>query len=336
MVNSSHQPIVLVCAADDNYAMPLAVTVYSALANLKNKQKKVVLFIIDGGIKPATKRRITESIDSIGLEQLEISWVRPNESLIENLTLVRHFTIAVYYRLLIPQIIPKHFDKVIYLDSDLVVQGDLEQLWNIDMGDNYVLAVQDYTQWYVSMAVGLRNYQERGINPDYKYFNSGVLVINLEKWRSDNIPSKVVEYIEQNKDYVRDCDQDGLNVVLAEKWGELDRRWNQMPRIYTYPSWQDSPYDEELYKEILHHSHIVHFTNYPKPWQRGCEHPNTALFFQYLDRTAWSGWRITLWRHAWIKVKKGTKKLWKFGKNLTKVIQESSGSGRAPQLAKDV
>jgi lipopolysaccharide biosynthesis glycosyltransferase len=332
LVNSNSEPIALVCAADENYVMPLAVTLRSALANLKSKQK-VNLFILDGGISQQSKSRIIKSLD---LEEPEISWVKPNEALLKNVELTRHLTLAACYRLLIPQIVPKHLKKAIYLDSDMVVRGDLGQLWNIDMGDNCVLAVQDDNQWYISMAIGLKNYKELGLNPNDKYFNSGLLVIDLEKWRNEDVGQKTLKYLEENKAYARDLDQDGLNVVLAGKWGELDHRWNQMPRIYTYSSWQDSPYDEEFYNELLHNPYIIHFTKTPKPWQRDCENPNTALFFHYLDQTAWSGWRITLWRHGWIKAKKGTKKLWRFAKNARQVIETSRERVQLPQLAKHV
>lgn len=160
------------------------------------------------------------------------------------------------------------------------------------------------------MSGGLRNYRELGINPNYKYFNAGLLVINLDKWRRDNIGEKVVKFLQDNKDYVRDHDQDGLNGVLAGQWGELDPRWNQMPRIYTYSSWEDSPYDRESYNALLHDPYIIHYTTPPKPWQRGCPHPAIDLFFQYLDQTAWSGWRNTIWRRALRRVVKETKQPW--------------------------
>ena len=317
MINSTSKPIVLVCAADDNYAMPMVVAVHSALVNLK-RDRKVALYIIDGGISQFSKGRIIKSLNS---EQVEISWVRPNEDLLANMKVERHLTIVAYYRILIPQIVPKHFDKAIYLDSDMVVRGNLEELWNIDLGENYVLAVQDDNQQYISMSGGLRNYKELGIDPNLKYFNSGLLVINLKKWRTENVAHKVFSYLEQNKDYVRDHDQDGLNGVLAGKWGELDPRWNQMPRIYKYLSWQDSPYEEEVYNELLHNPHIIHYTCPPKPWHRGCNHPNKALFFEYLDKTAWSGWRNTVWRRAWRRVSKEIKHLWKFRQDTRQAIQ---------------
>ncbi len=293
-INSKFQPIILVCAADNNYAMPLAVTVRSALANLKSN-RKIGLFILDGGISKSNKKKIIKSLQS---EKLDISWIQIDETQLTNLVLTRHLTTTAYYRLLITKFLPLEFDKAIYLDTDMIVKGNLEELWNIPLEDNYALAVQDDVELYISMSGGLRNYQDVGICPDYKYFNSGLLVINLEKWRSENIGEKVLEYIRQNREYVRN-DQDGLNAILAGKWGEIHPRWNQMPRIYDYSSWQESPHAEDIYKELLHQPCIIHFTNSPKPWYAGlkaeCRHPKKDLFFQYLDMTDWSGWRDTFW-----------------------------------------
>lgn len=131
MNNSKSQSMAIVCAADENYAMPLAVTLRSVVVNLKN-EPKVSIFVIDGGISQRSKRRI---IKSCGSQQVDISWIQPNESLLANLKVERHLTIVTYYRLLIPQIVPEQFNKVIYLDSDMVVQGNLEELWQIEIGD---------------------------------------------------------------------------------------------------------------------------------------------------------------------------------------------------------
>jgi len=293
-INSKFQSIILVCAADNNYAMPLAVTVRSALANLKSN-RKIALFILDGGISKSNKKKIIKSLQS---EKLDISWIQVDETQLKNPVLTRHITVASYYRLLITEFLPPEFDKAIYLDTDMVVKGNLEELWNIPLEDNYLLAVQDDVQLYISMCDGLRKDYNLGSVSDYKYFNAGLLVINLEKWRKENIGVKVIEYIEQNRKYLIN-DQDGLNAILVGKWGEIHPRWNQMPRIYDYLSWKESPHTEDIYEELLHKPYIIHFTNSPKPWYAGlkaeCRHPKKDLFFQYLDMTDWSGWRDTFW-----------------------------------------
>ena len=302
IVSPDTDSIVVVCAADNNYAMPLAVTIRSALENLKSN-RKVVLFILDGGISFANRKRIMRSLNS---DLITIYWLQQDNSLFENLALTRHLTAATYYRLSIPKILPQKFDKVIYLDTDMVVTGDLEELWNIDVGNNYVLAVEEIYKDTSTIKVLIN----LGINPEYKYFNAGLLVMNLEKWRTDNIAEKVIEYTKKNRDKVRH-DQDTLNVLLAGNWGELHPKWNQIHWIYEsyfrednpFPK-EDNPYrnlPEDVYNEVLNNPCITHFTSYPKPFATGlrypeCTHPRKDLFFQYLDLTAWSGWRDTIWR----------------------------------------
>ncbi len=304
--------IAVVCAADDAYAMPLAVTVRSALENLKGN-RKIILFIIDGGIKKTNKQKIIRSLVS---EKCEIRWIENPDHLLSEIEVLRpfvienvpnvgtieeqaHIKISAYYRLLISELLPNHFKKAIYLDSDVIVIGDLGELWDIDIGKNYLLAVQDIAIPYVSSPGGLINYQEIGISANSKYLQSGVLVINLEKWRVNGTSSQCIEYLQKNREYVRWHDTDVLNAILAEKWGELDPRWNQTPFVYQYSSWKDSPFSESIFNDVVYHPYIVHFVSQAKPWNSREEHPFRHLFFHYLDRTDWSGWRFTVWRRLW-------------------------------------
>lgn len=303
-------PIIVVCAADDKYAMPLAVTVRSAIENLKGNYK-ILLFILDGGIKNKNKQRILKSLSS---EKCNISFLSIPDKLVrdfkeshEYLRSVGKITskpdyisIAAYYRLIISEILPEEYEKLIYLDSDLVVKGDIGQLWQTDLAENYVLAVQDTWIKYVSTSEGLLNYQELGIPVGSKYFNSGVLVINLKKWRTDGISSKAISYLKQNKDYVRWHDQDVLNALFANRWGELDPRWNLSAADCAGYS-QESPFSEDVYNTIISDPYILHFMSKKKPWTSRhtlCK----EYFFNYVDMTAWSGWRLTIWRRVWLKL----------------------------------
>jgi lipopolysaccharide biosynthesis glycosyltransferase len=308
MTNPDNDCIVVVCAADDNYAMPLAVTVRSALDNL-DKSCRMILFIIDGGIREHNKQKLLQSLSS---ERCEVRWIASPDRLlgkfevltdftIQDVPLVgivkatKHVSIATYYRLLIPELLPKELQKAIYLDCDLVVVGDLRQLWDIEMGDNYLLATRALLIPSVSSPAGLVNYQALGIPADSKYFQPGIMVLNLEKWRDDNMSRKCVEYLQTNREDIRWHDSDVLNAMCANRWGELDPRWNRMTEIYTFQSWEDSPLSKEAFDEVLHHPYIIHFSSAAKPWNTREEDPFKHLWFKYVDRTAWSGWRFNLW-----------------------------------------
>jgi lipopolysaccharide biosynthesis glycosyltransferase len=292
--STDSEPIAVVCAADNCYAIPLAVMLYSLVSHLQ-QQKNIVIFVIDGGISWWNKKKIIRSLHKFK-QGLSLQWLNPKKSGLFSdlceLKVSHYITVTAYYRLLIPYLLPKALKKVIYLDSDLLIQEDLSQLWKIELGDNYLLAVQDMGAPYVSSPYGLSNYQELGIPADYKYFNSGVMAINLNKWKAENISIKIIEYLTKYPEYLRWWDQDGLNAILANKWGEIDPRWNQIPHIYSYKRWQESPFSEATYKAIISSPYIIHFATRSKPWNFKINYkPSEKLFFQYLDRTAWSGWR---------------------------------------------
>ena len=80
---------------------------------------------------------------------------------------------------------------------------------------------------------------------DTPYFNSGVLVINLTRWRKENVGDRVIEYLRKYQPYVQLEDQEGLNAVLANDWGKLDPKWNLISHIYYFDQWQESAFKEE-------------------------------------------------------------------------------------------
>jgi lipopolysaccharide biosynthesis glycosyltransferase len=301
-------PIVIACAADDFFAMPLAVTIHSTLTNLE-RGRQVVLYVLDGGISPFNKRKILKSLQPWAIE---IHWERPSSTILDRVSLSTQviYPVANYYRLLLPYILPPSTPKVIYLDTDMVITADLGQLWDIDIGDNYVLAVQDPVGQFISNIEHL-DCHKFNVSPDQKYFNAGLLVINLEQWRIHSIPEKVIEFILTHPEESVFPDQDALNIVLAGHWGELNPQWNQMHVVHQFTSWQESPYEEEIFNRVLLNPYIVHFTSRPKPWRVGCQHPQQKLFYQYLDSTAWKGWRVTPWNTTSLTLKLAIRKLYK-------------------------
>jgi len=303
------ESIIVVCAADNNYSMPLAVTMRSAIENLKDNCK-IIFYIIDGGITNLNKQKILKSLI---LGRCEVKFVSMPDYLLRdiqeahktlesaNRRIKSHITIASFYRLIISELLPNNVEKVIYLDCDLVVKGDLGQLWQSDIENSYMLATQDTWIQYVSNPYGLLNYQELGIPSDLKYFNAGVLLINLKKWRTDNISAKAITYLKQNREYIRWHDQDVLNALLYGQWGELGPRWNLSATIFG-GYWKECPFTEEVYNAVIMEPNIIHFTTEKKPWTSRhtlCK----EYFYYYLDMTAWSGWRLTVWRRLWLRLK---------------------------------
>ena len=95
-------------------------------------------------------------------------------------------------------------------------------------------------------------------------------------------------------------DQDVLNVLFADRWGELDPRWN-LSATNCGGYWQECPFSEDDYNAMVGDPYIIHYTTEKKPWTSRhtlCK----GYFFNYVDMTEWSGWRLTVWRRLWLKL----------------------------------
>ena len=278
------QPLVIACGADDQYVQPLAVMLQSALTNLSS-DRGVELYIIDGGIEPSHKRDL---VSSWNRSSVSLHWLSPLESSFSGLPLWGRMPIATYYKLLIPEMLPATVHKAIWLDCDLVVTADLGRLWENVLSGQHALAVQDPAVPFVSSRNGVAHYEQLGIAREAKYFNAGVMVVDLDLWRRDHIPARVIEYLRVHRDSVVFWDQEGLNAVLAGHWGELDPRWNHSASVHSPRARHGNGAIST--KEASSEPWITHFTGNLKPWV----HPGSctaAIYFHYLDSTAWAGWR---------------------------------------------
>lgn len=300
---ASTDPIVL-CAADENYVKPLAVMLHSAASNLgSGRHLHVVLF--DGGISEDSYSGIRESLVDL---PISIDVLKPDLSKVNDLMTSHHITHTAYLRLMAARLLPDSIDKVIYLDSDVLVVDDLSQMWELDLDDYYCLAATDIAcpyvdarevdnpefqraKPYLATISPIVNWKDLGIDGDANYFNSGVMVLNLEKWRRENVEQRLFDCLRQNSKFVWCWDQYALNVVFAGKWGELPLKWNQGAHVFEYPDQQHSPVCIDSFLEMRDSPGIIHFTTEWKPWDFQPFHPMRQRFYEELDKTAWRGWR---------------------------------------------
>ena len=210
---------------------------------------------------------------------------------------------AAYLRLLIVEILPKSIDRIIYLDSDLVVEGNLRQLWEAEVGDNLALAVQDFWNPYVSCPDALpETYEQLGISAHTPYFNTGVMVINLKQWRAQKIVPKVLAFTNQYHNLIRYADQDGINAAIAGRVGLLDPKWNVMVHIVDSFGWAFDLSDakkQDQQDALLQAPWILHFTSPVKPWHPYYIGPAQTRFFYYLKRCGWFNPAHYLGRRIW-------------------------------------
>ena len=248
-------------ATDDGYAPFAAVAIKSLIENAsKNYQYKIHILFTD--LSSDNRKKI----GTLETENIKIDFVDVKEKMKRsgnNFHLRDYYSFATYYRFFIPEMFPQ-YKKGIYLDSDIVVLGDISELYNISLGDNLVAAVSDEIVADIDV---FGEYVEKVIGtPKEKYFNAGILVMNLERLRVVNIESALKKLMQVYRFPVAQ-DQDYLNVLCAERIVYLDKKWNKT----AYPLSKGKPY-------------IAHYKMNFKPWH----YDNVGyeeFFWEYAEKT---------------------------------------------------
>ena len=217
--------ISIVVASDNHYAILIAALLKSIDVNHKTSEH-IDFHIIDDGIAPKYKYMLETMVDPF---RISIKWFKSDTIIPPDIIIPvdgSAFPRTVYMRIFSPYVIDQNADKLIYLDVDTIVQHDISKLWNISLGDYTLGAVEDIGKTVDCEWAGIPNYKELGLEPKTKYFNSGMLMINVKKWRAEDISKQVILTLIKFKENLSLPDQYGLNVVLAKKWLELDPKWN--------------------------------------------------------------------------------------------------------------
>ncbi|MBQ8291481.1 MAG: glycosyltransferase family 8 protein [Clostridia bacterium] len=210
-------------ASDDTYLPYLAVSL-SSLKKNANKAFRYEIYVLHTGVQEENERRVKTYQD----ENFVIRFVDVSERLEEvkrSLQLRDYYTGATYYRIFIAEMFPQ-YDKALYLDGDTVILGDIAKLYNVPLNDNLVGAVTDGV---VSSTAVFQAYTREvlGIESN-RYFNAGVLVMNLKKFREENFYEKFRNLLLEYKFSVAQ-DQDYLNVLCKDRVRYLSSTWNTMP-----------------------------------------------------------------------------------------------------------
>jgi len=308
LMMSSLDPVV-VCSSDNRYAIPLAVMLRSLAEHLAIGRMATV-WVLDGGISRRNKRKI---IKSLPLRNIEIHWAEVDTTLLADMPVSGHVSLATYYRMLLGSTLPKSIEKVIYLDVDIIVLSDISELWRVPMNGYVVCAVPEpHRQACDMLDPGIM--KGVGLAPSSAYFNAGVMMIDLVKWRRANLLERACGFVRLYGNLLRSWDQDILNCLLIKEWGALEEKWNRHVD-------QLSKMDERDWDDCRRVGGCIHFASGIKPWTWWASHPAKGVYFGWVDRTAWKGWRPrpplrnTIgnrhWYGKWIRTIPGIGPVWR-------------------------
>lgn len=236
---------------DNNYVIPAIVTITSILKNKKSDSQYEIRVLGNNLSKENIELFRKAGIDVI-----------PHKNSFEQFEGKHEFVSSTdLFKFDLPQVL-SDWDKVLYVDTDIIVQDDLSELFNTDLGNNYVAAVKD-----MAGMVDGRHHTKNGLK---NYFNAGLMLLNLKKMREDNVSEKLIDY-KLHKDIGHFMSQDALNCVFEEKVVWLHPKYNYMaPNMKKYTSKQICEFykiSTNDYDHLLKNAVIVHLTNKKKPWK---------------------------------------------------------------------
>ena len=258
----------VVFGANSKYVKHLSVAIYSLLKN--NLDAKFRIWIVNDGLVPKDWRKL-KNLNLPNL--LDIENILVSDELFKDLKLTHHFTKEMYYRLLIPTFIKSN--KALYLDCDLVVLGCIRDFYNQDISDFYLAGVKNF---------GFDYHQKLGMDLCADYFNSGVLLINIKKWKQDKLLENVMMYIHSNSHNLMYPDQDALNAVINGRWKKAHLKYNQQSNFFVYVNTlKGRELDEMVYS--ISTPTIIHYTGSSKPWHFLNNHKFKKYYWQYLALT---------------------------------------------------
>jgi lipopolysaccharide biosynthesis glycosyltransferase len=184
---------------------------------------------------------------------------------------------ATFTRLLIPSALHGLTGKVLYLDADILCVGSIAGLRSMDLSDNIAAVVTDHLETTVTRQIAVLNL------PHQRYFNAGVMYIDVDNWIANGITEKVMNEMLRKDRKLSFQDQDALNIVLDGRALFIDEKWNLRYNLEFLLKLGDThmgPAGEGV---------LLHFTGRVKPWHDWCLHEAAALYVKYESHSPWAG-----------------------------------------------
>jgi len=199
--------------------------------------------------------------------------------------LATHITSPAYYHLQAANLLPKNVHKVLYLDGDMLVNGDLSELWNIDLSGKSYAGVEDCCYYDSNL------YQHLCYDATKGYVNNGMMLYNFDYLREIDYPKKSIEYVNQYPERIKWMDQDLDNILLLDGKVAMPLQYNFQTLFLLDYHWKN--YSQEFKNQVLAASKnpvVIHYCGRIKPWHfKYWLHPYAQLWHKYRKMSPWKG-----------------------------------------------
>ena len=280
----------IVYSSSDSYSQIAGISILSLLDNNKDAEE-INIYLIDNKISDENRQRLEDIVAQYNRKIVFIPQPDLNKQAGIEIEVGR-WNISTFFRLFLCTILPKEIDRCIYLDCDTIVRHSLKELWEDDLGDKVVAAVDDCRSD--------RYKTELGLSPDGTYTNNGVLLIDLKSWREMNVEKDFLEFIIAHNGNITYVDQGVLNGVLAKKnlVKVMHTKYNAMTIFFDFNFKEtmkirkpEHHLSEQEYNEAVSDPYIIHFTSCflsgTRPWNEKNNHPFVEDYRKYKAMSPW-------------------------------------------------
>lgn len=279
----SHNEIIhIALASDANYAEFVATAIVSIYAT---SEKEITIHLLSNGIDDSNIDKIRMHVPE-DRGRLVVYDIRNLDSMI-GIKVSDCIAIAAYSRLFIPKLLSEDIEKVLYIDSDIIFNRDVAELWQENLADYWTGGVID--AWF-----GTKTKTEIGLSKDAPYINSGVLMMNLKAWRENDVLEKSLAFLEKHNGIVYHSDQGLINAVCAGHVKILPPKFNLTSNYLAFPykflCKRIVPfYSKDAFDKGITQPVCIHFTPglFGRPWVDGCKHPMLDKYESAHQKTLW-------------------------------------------------
>lgn len=276
--------------SDNNYAVFMGVSICSLL-NSNKAAESIHVYVIDDSINLENKEKIKSMVHSYARE---ITFL-PGDKVSAQEEIATAFSYTgmrknthSYLKIFIDELVPELNGRMVYIDCDTAVTGDIQDLMSVDMHGKTIGMVMDSLTTKTKTAVG--------IDENDCYYNSGIILIDLMQWKQRQCSKRILEHIKNVRTYGT-VDQDVLNVELKNEIFTLPIAYNLQPvhLVYPYQAYtkvyrhREEYYSKEEIEAAVKSPKIIHYLRYlgESPWHKENSHPCTKYFDHYLQMSPW-------------------------------------------------
>lgn len=279
----------IVYASDDKFSEILGVSLVSLYENSKDMEQ-INVYVLNSGISSQNMEKLLSISRKYHRNDIKFISARDISKVLSMDVNADRGSLSQYARLFVSSDLPADLERVLYLDCDIIINKSIATLWQLDMHGKTIAALKDAFSSHYRKNIELQK--------DDVMFNSGVMLIDLTRWRELEIEKRLMEFIRKKNGVIQQGDQGALNAVLSKDTYCFHPKFNSVTIFY------DFTYDEMLkyrkpvdfyraeeVQESVEDPYIIHFTTSfmsVRPWIEGCSHKYCNRWLEYKSISPWS------------------------------------------------